>query len=297
MAEANPGTASQNTQRLLSNDLDIVKNSGVENHGELPETRELHDGGITETRKRQRSTDDEQLETKRLRADNETRRRGSLPGIAEPSPSQPGGQRREWCRVYTGTRALDLLESSGSTSSNQTGGSGGAAFIGHWMAAFVYDDEVLLCDGNNVNRTLEGTCKRLKIEEFKKLRFENKIDHGERKIPKQRVEQEVDNMRNCGSYSIRQNNCQDWLKELLKKLRVRDTAPYMEGREAVDRAITVAKSAHTVYSLFESLPLGTPVRPNNLRPTSLLPPHSKAQELRTWGGITNAIMVGVLSLF
>lgn len=92
------------------------------------------------------------------------------------------------------------------------------------MIAFVYDDEVLLCDGDNVNGNLEGKCERLKIEEFKKRCFNNKIDNGEFEIPKRRVEQEVDNMKTWGSYDPLLNNCQDWFKELLKKLQVRDTA-------------------------------------------------------------------------
>lgn len=200
--------------------------------------------GETERSKRRRSTDDEQPPTKRLLADK--------------------GQTGELCSVYSWTTPLDSSQSSASASLNQASGSGGWACFEHWMAAFVYCDEVLVCDATDVNGILKGKLERVKIEEFKKMYLNNRVptappsvysrsvdfgyrllsrqfptrhcmtkDQGEFEISKLRVEQGVDDMRNWGSYGILLNNCQDWITELLKILRVRDTAPYTSARGAV----------------------------------------------------------------
>lgn len=137
------------------------------------------------------------------------------------------------------------------------------------MIAFVYDDEVLLCDGDNVNGNLEGKCERLKIEEFKKMCFNNKIDNGEFEIPKRRVEQEVDNMKTWGSYDPLLNNCQDWFKELLKKLQVRDTGPYLHARTALVGGTILTAFIIAGVALFKFVPYSTPVQPKNPRSTRL----------------------------
>lgn len=161
------------------------------------------------------------------------------------------GQTGERCRVYTGTRPLALSESSSSASSNQRGGSDGLEWLDHWMIAFVYDDEVLLCDGTKVQGNLEGKCERLTIEEFNKRCFNNKEDHGKFEIPKRRVEQEVDNMKKRGSYDPVLNNCQKWCNELLTKLKVRNTAPYQTARTAVLGGILRAGLTVAEFGLFE----------------------------------------------
>lgn len=96
----------------------------------------------------------------------------------------------------------------------------------HWMAAFVYCDEVLVCDANKDEGILKGKLERMKIEQFNKMCLKNREDQGEFEIPKLRVQQEVDGMRNWGSYNIVLNNCQEWITKLLTKLGVRGTAPH-----------------------------------------------------------------------
>lgn len=119
------------------------------------------------------------------------------------------------------------------------------------MIAFVYDDEVLLCDGTKVQGNLEGKCERLTIEEFNKRCFNNKQYHGKFEIPKRRVEQEVDNMKKRGSYDPLLNNCQNWFIELLTKLKVRNTAPYETARTAVLGGILRAGLTVAEFGPFE----------------------------------------------
>lgn len=241
MPESNPDTATQNVLRIYFPNIDFANMPRHKNYRERLECIERLYKGVTEPRKRRPSTDDKQPPTKRPRADN--------------------GQTGERCRVYTGTRPLASSESSSSASSKQRGGSGGLEWLDHWMIAFVYDDEVLLCDGNKVQGNLEGKCERLTIEEFNKRCFNNKKYHGKFKIPKRRVEQEVDNMKNRGSYNALLNNCQDWLNGLLTKLKVRNTAPYQTARTAVLKGIF--RAGVIAAELGKGVPLSTLLQPKN----------------------------------
>lgn len=229
--ESNPDTATQNVLRIYFPNIDFANMPRHMNYRELPECMERLYKGVTEPRKRRPSTDDKQPPTKRPRADN--------------------GQTGERCRVYTGTRPLASSESSSSASSNQRGGSDGLEWLDHWMIAFVYDDEVLLCDATKVQGNLEGKCERLTIEEFNKRCFNNKQYHGKFEIPKRRVEQEVDNMKKRGSYDPLLNNCQNWFIELLTKLKVRNTAPYETARTAVLGGILRAGLTVAEFGPFE----------------------------------------------
>lgn len=116
----------------------------------------------------------------------------------------------------------------------------------HWMAAFVYCDEVLVCDANKDEGILKGKLERMKIEQFNKMCLNNREDQGEFEIPKLRVQQEVDGMRNWGSYGIVLNNCQEWITKLLTKLGVRDTAPHTS---ALGTFFTVGLAATTIGCL------------------------------------------------
>lgn len=251
--ESNPDTATQNVLRIYFPNIDFANMPRHMNYRELPECMERLYKGVTEPRKRRPSTDDEQPETKRLRADNEPRWRGPLPGLAQRSLCWPGENPGERCRVYTGTRPLQSLESSASASLIQTDGSGGVACWQHWMVAFVYDDEVLICDGNNVNGNLVGKCDRLKVEEFNRRCFNNKKFLGEYKIPKQRVEENVDDIKYYGNYWLLINNCKDWLKALLKKMELRDCTPYTDAFSAVAYLTLGAVGIGTAWGIINYL--------------------------------------------
>lgn len=127
------------------------------------------------------------------------------------------------CEVYQFTRPLRNLQSSSNGSCNQSSGSG-VAVIDHWYVVFKYGKDVLLAEANDLNGTLTGTWKQMKIDDFDKEYPGEKKYLGKFKIPMQYVKDKVNELKNCGPYKLIGNNCQTWLRTLLKALRVPDFA-------------------------------------------------------------------------
>lgn len=103
------------------------------------------------------------------------------------------------------------------------------------MAAFQYEDEVLVCDANDVEGNLQGKCQQMKIDNFEKECPVDKKFLGKFKIPKQEVKGKVDQLRNCGPYYFITNNCQKWLRALLKKNETAGHWVYRWPNSAVHR--------------------------------------------------------------
>lgn len=89
----------------------------------------------------------------------------------------------------------------------------------HWLVAFDYEEEVIVCEALNTNGVLEGQWHSQNREEFHK-QFPKKKYLGQFHISKDAVKGIVQKMIDCGRYNLFSNNCQKWLKEVLKSLEV-----------------------------------------------------------------------------
>lgn len=156
----------------------------------------------------------------------------------------------QWCHVYCWTTPLEFWGTSGSGSLNHVGGSWGLPLLQHWKAGFTYDDEVLVCDADDVEGRLKGKCERMKLDEFNKMCLANKKCLGKFQIPKQRVEENVAELNNHSRYDFVTNNCQKWLRALLKKMKVPDSDVYIDGEEGLFLGLAAFLFAGVGYSIY-----------------------------------------------
>lgn len=91
--------------------------------------------------------------------------------------------------------------------------------VEHWMVAFEYEDEVLVCDAVEDNGELTGRCKCKAKNEFHH-KYPEKTTLGYYEISKEFVKNTVEAIKNDGPYDVVCNNCQKWLKKLLYRLTV-----------------------------------------------------------------------------
>ncbi|XP_077527928.1 uncharacterized protein LOC144139467 [Haemaphysalis longicornis] len=93
----------------------------------------------------------------------------------------------------------------------------------HSMIAFEYEEEVLVCDAVNQAGQLTGRCRSMGIKEFHK-KYPKKRRIVQRNLSIELVKETVRRMEKSGPYDHLWNNCQKWLKEMLKHLNMH-TAP------------------------------------------------------------------------
>ncbi|KAL1479402.1 hypothetical protein MTO96_051870 [Rhipicephalus appendiculatus] len=125
--------------------------------------------------------------------------------------------------------ALSLLTSSSRSAS-------GNSWAKHWLLVFDYgEDEVLICDADNYGGDLTGrTCwkKRAVLKTY-----ENKKYLAKRNIPKERIDQLLRKMCDCGQYHYTENNCQKWVQDLLRELDIEMPADEVDARTVVTNYI------------------------------------------------------------
>lgn len=89
----------------------------------------------------------------------------------------------------------------------------------HWLVAFEYEDQLLVCDAVNIRGELTGRCREKGKKEFHK-KNPLKIPLGEFDIPKVFLRESVKRMEKNGRYDLLVNNCQTWIKKLLNRTGV-----------------------------------------------------------------------------
>lgn len=136
--------------------------------------------------------------------------------VDDPIPEGPPGPDRS--RAYYWTKPNRRGLSQLSTLLPESCGSS-CASSEHWLVAFEYEDEVIVCDAVKVDGELTGRYRSKEKDEFHKDNS-NKKYLGEYNIPKEIVKDAVKNMMKYGSYDPLSNNCQKWLKDLLKSVEV-----------------------------------------------------------------------------
>lgn len=121
------------------------------------------------------------------------------------------------------------------------------------MAAFKYDDAVLVCDANDENGTLKGNCQQMSIDNFEKEYAGDKKYLGRFEISKQEVKDNVEELKNYGPYDFLTNNCQKWLRVLLKKTTVPDSPGLIEAKTGLKAFLGALLFAGVGYSIYTYL--------------------------------------------
>lgn len=109
---------------------------------------------------------------------------------------------------------LRLLSSSASTS--------GMAWCRHWAAVFVYPDgKALYCDANQEASSgdLVGTVAWRTTEQLA-LMDVLKVSLGKHRVSPAAVSSALREMCDSGRYHLTDNNCQEWVLELLRRLGI-----------------------------------------------------------------------------
>lgn len=130
----------------------------------------------------------------------------------------PGTSIPHRCDVYFWTKTTKRGSSAPSKFWTLSTASGSVCFD-HWMVAFEYQDEVLVCDAVNDEGELTGRCRLKGKEEFHRT-YARKIHLGHYNVSKEFVKKTVNSMEKNGRYDILSNNCQNWLRKLLNRMSV-----------------------------------------------------------------------------
>ncbi|XP_075746241.1 uncharacterized protein LOC142803867 [Rhipicephalus microplus] len=107
----------------------------------------------------------------------------------------------------------------------------------HWLVAFDYGgNELLVCEATKDRK--KELIGRWSLEE--KTAVHNVYSYerhlGEHTLPKARVEDVVKEMRYMGKYHATENNCQKWVTELLRRLRIQAPPDQLDAEIVVGRA-------------------------------------------------------------
>ncbi|XP_077550553.1 uncharacterized protein LOC144163621 [Haemaphysalis longicornis] len=181
---------------------------------------------------------------------------GSSMSTDRGMPVPQGAPSGEACRVYYWTRPVEGGSSCTSQSSAQSSGSG-CAFSNHWMVAFDYWDEVLLCDATQVDGALIGKCVSITTEEFH-CRYPKKKLILQCDIPKQFVRERVEAFRNCGRYDLLSNNCQKWIKSVMESMRLDTSRLDCDAETIAFYTVFTMFTVGTVFGLYRLHPSEQP---------------------------------------
>ncbi|KAL1475598.1 hypothetical protein MTO96_037173, partial [Rhipicephalus appendiculatus] len=141
--------------------------------------------------------------------------------------------------------ALSLMASSSRSAS-------GNSWAKHWLLVFDYgEDKVLICDADNLRGRFDGSHELEKEGCAKNLRKQGCNDFdlllvpckrvpkylAKRNIPKERIDQLLRKMCDCGQYHYTENNCQKWVQDLLRELDIEMPADEVDARTVVTNYI------------------------------------------------------------
>lgn len=165
-----------------------------------------------------------------------------------------GSMHSDVCDVYLCRAPIQNMDSASANMLSYFASSSrsvcGNSWEKHWLVIFDYGaDVVLVCDANMDHAGDLTGRKYWKKRNIFKNTYSYKRHLGTHRVPEERIDEVMRNMCDTGRYHLTNNNCQKWVKELLRRLGVQTPSDEHDAQTVVEEVFQPAIGAALIVGV------------------------------------------------